>query len=175
MLRRKNSSSRMREAFVASCLALTLCCVLSSQSQALSPEGPERQERRDVLKELDLSEDTQKAIRAIRDGAHTEARLAHQRIELAEAELDALFVADELDEAAIRAKVEEISTLHGDAQHQRIDTKLEIASLLTAEQRRAFFAAQKRRGPRPGGPSMGQGEDSGRPPQHGMRGQAPFN
>ncbi|MFN3198767.1 MAG: Spy/CpxP family protein refolding chaperone [Bradymonadia bacterium] len=106
-----------------------------------------------LVEALDLTEEQASQIEAVRE----EARARHQEtravMKAARKEMKALWKAETLDRGAILAQFEKMHALKGEKARARIETRLEIASILTAEQRAQAQALRKQhRGHRRGGP-----------------------
>jgi Spy/CpxP family protein refolding chaperone len=88
--------------------------------------------------ELNLSQEQQEKLQALRTDFTKEALPLRNEIQIKSLELRQLWIADELDEEAIVAKSQEISALRNQLQEKMIRHRLDAAKILTTEQRIKF-------------------------------------
>ncbi|HIE27154.1 TPA: periplasmic heavy metal sensor, partial [Candidatus Poribacteria bacterium] len=87
---------------------------------------------------LNLTEEQQEKLQALRTDFAKAALPLRNEIQIKSLELRQLWIADELDEGAIVAKSKEISALRTQLQENMIYHRLDVAKILTKEQRLRF-------------------------------------
>ena len=117
--------------------------------------------------ELNLTKEQLEEIQPLRANLDEETLQLRNEMQIKALEYQQLWTADELDEEAIVAKSKEISDLKDQLQEKMIRHRLDIAKVLTKEQRASF--AQTGRFGRGRG-SMHGGGGYGRGQMHGGRG-----
>lgn len=127
--------------------------------------------------EPDLTKEQLEKLQPLRAGFEKETLSLRNELELKSLELRHLWTVDELDEEAIVAKSREVSDLQAQLQEKMIRHRLDVAKILTKEQRARFLAGSTRGlGPEPRGrgrggrPGMGTEKGRGRgfgPPRRG--------
>ncbi|MBM3240226.1 periplasmic heavy metal sensor [Candidatus Poribacteria bacterium] len=91
--------------------------------------------------ELNLTKEQQEKLQSLRVDFAKETLSLRNEMQIKELELRQLWLADELDEEAIVAKSKEISALQNQLQEKQIRHRLDVAKVLTKEQRTRFFPA----------------------------------
>ena len=114
--------------------------------------------------ESDLSKEQLEKLQSLRDDFDKGTLSLRNELELKSLELRQLWTADELDEEAIIARSKEVSDLQSQLQEKTVRHRLDVAKVLTKEQRSQFLARGPRGygfGPRgrghAGDPGMGRG------------------
>jgi Spy/CpxP family protein refolding chaperone len=124
---------------------------------------------------LDLTKEQLEKLQSLRAEFDKETLSLRNELELKALELRQLWTADELDEEAIIAKSKEVSDLRSQIEEKMVRHRLDVAKVLTKEQR-ARFAARGFRGHKLGeygsGSDFGMGRGRGRghgfgPPRRG--------
>lgn len=123
--------------------------------------------------ELDLNKEQLEKLQSLRADFDKDTLSLSNELELKALELRQLWTADELDEEAIIAKSKEVSDLQSQLQEKTVRHRLDVAKVLTKEQRTQFLARGRRShsfGPRGfgGGGRHGMGRGRG-----GRRGFGP--
>jgi Spy/CpxP family protein refolding chaperone len=96
--------------------------------------------RAEVARQLALTDAQRDRIEAIRERQRRTAIEQRARLQLARLDLRSLLRADVVDRSAMEAKVDELSRLEAQARKARIQSMLEVRSVLTAEQRKKLRA-----------------------------------
>ena len=88
-----------------------------------------------MAEELELSEEQTAAIKAIRDAFHEESSEARAAVADIRSELRELWSADEPDKEAILAKMDEMQAEKRAMSVARVEAKLDVLAVLSAEQK----------------------------------------
>jgi Spy/CpxP family protein refolding chaperone len=91
--------------------------------------------------ELNLTKEQQEKLQSLRTDFEKEILSLRNEIQIKSLELRQLWLADELDEDAIVAKSKELSDLRNQMHEKNIRHHLNVAKVLTKEQRIRFFPA----------------------------------
>ncbi len=147
-----------------------LAVLLAAPAALAWPGGPGKGHGRRMARALDLSEEQQEAVQALRKDMREElgdvrAVLREKREELAE-----LWRAETPDRTAILAKMAELDGLRQSVRTRRVDFRLAVHALLTPEQRERAAELFARRGPGRHGRRHGRGHGPGFGPGPGFGG-----
>lgn len=113
-----------------------------------------------LVEKLGLSEEQATRLEAIRAEAKAERKAAREEMKAAHKKMKALWEAEEIDAEAIRAQFERLHALKGDRGRVMLEVKLQIANLLTPEQRAEMQTMREaRRGHRKGHHKRHRGGD----------------
>jgi Spy/CpxP family protein refolding chaperone len=176
----QRSDRKMKRKFGIIALATLLIIVTASFAFSQGPGrrgrglGPGMADRGRAR--LDLTQEQREKLEPLQADLEKELLLLRNKIQVSALELQQLWMADELDEEAIMAKSKEISALKNQMEEKMIRHRLDLAKILTKEQRARFGHAglrgpgyqHSRRGSRGhgrGGAGMLRGRrmDRGRP------------
>jgi Spy/CpxP family protein refolding chaperone len=94
----------------------------------------------DLATALELSSEQVAELTRIRDGMQADARRLGEWIIGRERALDRAFAAGRIDEATLRARVEEIARLGGELRYVHLRAHIAVRRLLTAEQVKRYDA-----------------------------------
>lgn len=113
---------------------------------------------------LNLTKEQLEKLQALRTDFQEATLESRNKMQIDGLKLQQLWIADELDEDAILAKTEELSALRNQMQQKKTQHHLDVAKVLTKEQRTQFFHAARsgrrgmsRRGGRGRRSGMGRG------------------
>jgi len=111
--------------------------------------GPEMRLER-LTERLDLSEQQQQAIEAIRDDARKAGRELHKQLARLQNQREGEMLADKPSEKALVSLTEQIGAIKSQLQVHRLKTRLAVRDQLTEEQRDQMTMLEHRRGGRGG-------------------------
>lgn len=113
------------------------------------------------LKYLDLTETQQGQAKTFFTEMQKQATPLRADIQVKQAQLDKLMIADQPNENAIYAKMDEISTLRLEIQKARISSKLKMRAILDADQKVQFDAHEIGRRNKSGSSKGNRGRNRG--------------
>lgn len=98
------------------------------------PRENQRQERPNLLRELDLTREQVQQIREINQTNRRELRAAQQKVGEARRNLDQAIYAEKADDANVQLKLREFQDAQADAARLRANIEFQIRKVLTPEQ-----------------------------------------
>lgn len=130
---------------VATALLVMGLALIASAADAFGPHGKRGRHGPPIgamiehhAEQLGLDDETREAIHEIVERSHEEGEALRDEVEEAADGLRELLEADDVDREAVLDQVERVGDLRTEAKKHRIETLLEIRSLLTPEQREAM-------------------------------------
>ncbi|MCX7731652.1 MAG: Spy/CpxP family protein refolding chaperone [candidate division WOR-3 bacterium] len=119
-------------------LMLTVAPLLAQEQNAPQPQMPQMPMMEPMMEPMmpQLTDAQREQLQSLRIKHLKEIMPLETELRIKELELQALWDADKLDSKAIIAKVKELSELRNKLELTRTNHRLEIAQLLTPEQRR---------------------------------------
>ena len=135
----------MRRFLIILAIAASLC--------AQPPRGPRPWWNADVAKNANLSEAQQKQVRQIQHDFRDRMFQARQAVDKANADVEAAFNEDPVDQAKANAAIERLATAHADLTRTVSQLDLKLRTVLTPEQWQAMqhvrpdHPGMRRRGP----------------------------
>ena len=98
-----------------------------------------------ILNNVDLTSEQRTQLEELRDEHRAEMQPLHQQMQAKREQMRDLWTAEVLDEAAIWAMDEEMAPLREQLRQKRLEQRLEVMNVLTAEQRAEHFEAMEKR------------------------------
>lgn len=123
--------------FIFTILFLFACVEIVSAQENLDENPPNKntkQERPNLLRELDLTPEQVSQIRQINQTNRQEIRAAQQRVIETRRELDQAIYAEKADEANVQIKLREFQGAQAEVAELRAKTEFSIRKVLTPEQ-----------------------------------------
>jgi Spy/CpxP family protein refolding chaperone len=96
--------------------------------------------RRELAKQLELSDEQRQRIEAIRDRQQRMGIEQRAKMNIARLDLRTLLRAERLDRQALEAKVDDISRIEAQLRKARLDMLLDMRNVLTPEQQKKLRA-----------------------------------
>lgn len=118
-------------------LAIMLLSIIQVSAQS-QKDQKQKGERTNPLMFLNLSEKQETQAKEFHSQMKEKVTPIQLDLEEKEIQLQKLMIADEIDESAVFAKVDEISALKAEIQKARLLSKIQLRSILTIEQRIKF-------------------------------------
>jgi len=137
----------MKRAFILAALLVCGVAVLQASAQSAGGYGRHKQHsemqgqggrhwnRGDRLAELNLSQSQKDRIAKIRESHQKDMIQSRADLQLAQLEFRKLMRADDPDKRAINAQIDRMTSIRADMMKSRVDQRLEVRDILTADQR----------------------------------------
>ncbi len=135
---------KFKTVFTLAVVALTFS--LAGVAEARSGGGKGRGDGIEkILRHVDLTEDQQTQLEALRDEHRAEMKPLRQELKAKREQFHQLWTAEVIDEEAIWALNEEMAPLRQQMHRKRLEQRIQVMNLLTTEQRLQLSEAMEQR------------------------------